>query len=134
NAPVEEAEELVERVRESKMAQLFENMQKMDIQAMRREVEAAKKELEMAQKLAKEAEQQWRKEVEQQRKEAEQQRKEAQQQWNEAAQNAERGIRVFIESCQEFALSKEEAVSRLIEKFELELEVAESKLTQYWKQ
>ena len=112
NAPVEEAEELVERVRESKMAQLFENMQKMDIQAMRREVEAAKKELEMAKKLAKEAEQQWRKEAE---------------------FKVENGIQIVIENCQEFALSKEATVERLISKFHLDKDEAEGKTERYWK-
>jgi len=36
NVPLDEAEELVEKVKEKKMAELFENMEKMDIQAERR--------------------------------------------------------------------------------------------------
>lgn len=42
NVPVAEAEELVGKVREKKMAELFENMEPMDIQAERRNTAEAK--------------------------------------------------------------------------------------------
>lgn len=42
NVPVAEAEELVDKVREKKMAELFENMGPVDIQAERRNTAEAK--------------------------------------------------------------------------------------------
>ena len=48
NVPVPEAEELVERVREKKMAELFECMEKMDIQEERRKTAEQKRRAEEA--------------------------------------------------------------------------------------
>ncbi len=46
NMPVEEAEDLVGKVREKKMGMLFENMVKMDIQEERRKTEEQRRKTE----------------------------------------------------------------------------------------
>lgn len=74
NVPVPEAEELVGKVKEKKMAQLFENMEKMDIQAERRKTARATKKAEKAEQKAAEAEQ---KAAEAERKAAEAEQKAA---------------------------------------------------------
>ncbi len=118
NVPVPEAEELVERVREKKMAELFECMEKMDIQEERRKTAEQKKRAEEAEERTAE-----------QKKLAEKQKERAE----EAEKKVEQGIVVFIENCQEFALPKEAVLHRLITKFELTREQANSKLEKYWK-
>ncbi len=118
NVPVPEAEELVERVRDKKMAELFECMEKMDIQEERRKTAEQKK-------LTEEE----RRRTEEQRKRAE----EAEERTEQAEKKVEQGIAIFIENCQEFALSKEEIQHRLITKFGLTKEQANSKLEKYWK-
>ena len=97
NMPVEEAEDLVGKVREKKMGMLFENMVKMDIQEERRKTE-------------------------EQRLRAE-----------EAEQKLEDSIRLFVESCQEFGIAKEEIVAKLAEKYQLELEEAGKMVEMYYK-
>ncbi len=104
NMPVEEAEDLVGKVREKKMGMLFENMVKMDIQEERRKTE-------------------------EQRLRAE----EAEQKAEDAIQKLEDSIRLFIESCQEFGIAKEEIVAKLAEKYQLELEEAGKMVEMYYK-
>lgn len=43
------------------------------------------------------------------------------------------GIRDCVEMCQEFAVSKEETIKRLVEKFSLEVETAEGYIEEFWK-
>ena len=138
NVPIPEAEELVGKVREKKMGELFANV-KIDIQAMRREVAKAEQKLdETEQKLD---------ETEQKLDETEQKLGETEQKLDETTQKlmaadreaelerhkAETGIRVFVESCQEFGLSEADTLLRLIAKFEFETGLAEMKLKEYWK-
>ncbi len=132
NVPVPEAEELVEWVSEKKMAELFECMEKMDIQEERRKTaeqkkltEAERRRTEEQKKRAEEAEER----TEEQRKRAET----AERLTKVAEKKVEQGIAIFIENCQEFALSKEEILHRLITKFGLTREQANSKLEKYWK-
>ncbi|MCM1186482.1 MAG: hypothetical protein NC251_01380 [Lachnoclostridium sp.] len=57
NVPVVEAEELAGKVKEKKMAQLFENMEKMDIQAERRNTAREAERADKAERRAEAAEQ-----------------------------------------------------------------------------
>ena len=110
NVPIPEAEELAHKVRKKKMAQLFENMEKMDIQAERRNT----------------TEQRMRAEA------AEQKTREAEQKALAAAQRAETGIQAFIEGYQELEVSKEITLQKLIDKFQLDEAEANIKLALYW--
>ncbi len=56
NVPIEEAEELAGKIKEKKMGLLFENMEKMDIQAERRNTEEQRKRADDAEKRADAAE------------------------------------------------------------------------------
>ncbi len=159
NVPIPEAEELVGKVREKKMGELFANV-KIDIQAMRREVAKAEQKLDEAEQKLDEAEQkldeteqkldeteQKLDETEQKLDAAEQKLDEAEQKLDETTQKlmeadreaelerqrAEMGIRVFVESCQEFGLSETDTLTRLIAKFEFETDLAEKKMKEYWK-
>lgn len=123
-ATVEETEECVQKVKECKMGYLFENMEKMDIQAERKNTQEALKKLEEAEKKAKEAE----KKVE-----------EAEKKKEEVLENV---IKIFIEGFQEMGISKEITLAKVIEKFgsdftaQTQAEIsaeAESKINKYWK-
>ena len=46
----------------------------------------------------------------------------------------ERGILFFIESCQEFGLTKDAVREKMIGKFSLEVTEAENYLEKYWKE
>ena len=105
NLPLEEAEDLVGKVKEKKMGYLFENMEKMDIQEERRRTAQARKELEEAQRQAEEAQ-------------------------RETQENA---IRLFVEGFQEAGLTKEVTFKKLKEKFELTEAEASEKMNLYWK-
>ena len=93
NVPLQEAEELVEKVREKKMGELFENMEHMDIQAERRNTAEQRARAEKA--------------------EAQVEKEKMQ------------GIQLFIETCREFGLSREEMLGRLAKKYEISLQLAE---------
>lgn len=112
NVPLQETEDLVGKVKEKKMARLFENMDKMDIQLERRKTEEQ------------------RRKTEEERKRTEEQRKRAE----EAEQKLENTIRLFVESCQEFGASKEALVNKLVEKYQMESEEAKRKVERYWKE
>ena len=100
NVPPQEAEELVEKVREKKMGELFENMEHMDIQAERRNTAEQRARAEKAESRAEKAEAQVEKEKMQ-------------------------GIQLFIETCREFGLSREEMLGRLAKQYEISLQLAE---------
>lgn len=105
NVPLQETEDLVGKVKEKKMARLFENMDKMDIQLERRKTEEE------------------RRKTEEQRKRAE-----------EAEQKLESSIRLLVESCQEFGASKEALINKLAGKYEMESDIATTKVEKYWKE
>lgn len=112
NVPLQETEDLVGKVKEKKMARLFENMDKMDIQLERRKTEEE------------------RRKTEEQRKRAE----EAEQKAEEAIQKLESSIQLFVESCQEFGATKEALINKLTEKYQMEFVEAEAKVEMYWKE
>lgn len=118
NVPVPEAESMVGKVKEKKMAELFENMEKMDIQAERRKTEEE------------------RRKTEEQRKRAEEQRKraeEAEQRAEEMAQKLDDSTRLFVESCQELGATKEILAEKFAEKFQVERNIAIQTVERYWK-
>jgi len=92
NVPVEEAEDLVGKVKEKKMAELFANMEHMDIQAERRNTAEQRQRAERAEERAKrekERAEQEKERAEQERERAEQEKKRAEQE-KERAEQAER--------------------------------------------
>lgn len=111
NVPVSEAEDLTDKVREKRMAELFENMEKLDIQAERKNTE----------------EQRQRAEAAEQKAEAAEQKAEA------AEQKAEANLAVLIESYQDIGMSMDSAVKKLMEKLGMEEEDARTKTGCYWK-
>ena len=92
----EETDDAVQKVREHKLGYLFENMEKIDIQQLRKEAEDWRKLGEKERQKAKEEqqkakeEQQKRKEEQQKRKEEQQKRKEEQQKRKEEQQKIKR--------------------------------------------
>lgn len=109
NMPVSEVEELAGKVKEKNVSQLFENMEKMDIQLERRRTAEAERKAEEAERKA------------------EKKVKEAEKEFSEV------NIKSVIELCQEFGASEEIAVRKLVEKYGLSLEEAEKKVDEYWK-
>ena len=47
-------------------------------------------------------------------------------------QGKEQGIRALIETCREFGASREDTVSRLVQKFSMTPEQAEIRIEKYW--
>ena len=114
NVPVEETEELIGKVKDRKMGQLFENMDKMDIQAERRKTEAERK----------------RTEAERRRTEAERKRTEAERE--EKKEALEKGKKELIKVCRKLNASKEFAVKNLMEAYSLNREAAAKTVERYW--
>ena len=160
NVPAQEAEELVGKVKEKKMARLFENMEKMDLQLERRRTEEQRQKTEeerrrteeqrqKAEEQRQKAEEQ-RQKAEEQRQKAEEERKraeeaeqkanEAEKKANEAEQKADEAInklgnsiRLFVESCQEFGAGKEELAEKLALAYQMEPDIALAQVEVYWK-
>ena len=118
NVPVEEAENLVGKVKEKKMAELFANMEHMDIQAERRNTEEQRQRADKAEERADKAEERADK--------AEQELEKAKRMYSEA-------VKLFIENCQELSASKEKTMERLIKKFGFDVQQAQEELRLYWK-
>ena len=115
NVPISETEKLTGKVREKKMAELFADMEKMDIQAERKKTA----------------------EAENRANEAENRANEAEAYANEEKIRADKaeieGIKSLIELCQEVGLSKEAAIRKLMDKKGLNQEESASKVEIYWK-
>ncbi|MBR3825633.1 MAG: Rpn family recombination-promoting nuclease/putative transposase [Lachnospiraceae bacterium] len=112
NVQVEEAEDLAGKVREKKMGMLFENMEKMDIQEERRKTEEQRRRAE----------------------EAEQKAEEAKQKAEETMKKLEDSIRLFVESCQEFGISRASIKDKLVGKFDLDMDSADQVIANYFKE
>ena len=119
NVPVEEAEELVEKVKEKKMAELFENMEKIDIQAERRKTAKQKVRADKAER------------AEQAEERAEQAEERAEQAEEKAFKEREHGIKAYIELCKECQLSKNVVLCKLMEQYALDYDNAEEYLKRY---
>ena len=107
------------------MGYLFENAEKMDIQAERRKTAEALQRLEEAEHKATEAEQK--------ATEAERKTKEAKLQVAEAEQKTEQTVKAMIEYAQELGANQNQLITRLIEKFNLDQQEAEESVEKYWK-
>lgn len=118
NVPIVEAEELVDKVKEKKMAELFENMEPMDIQAERRKTEEQRRKTEEE-----------RRKTEEQRRKTEEQRRRAE----KAEADLEKVICAFIEMCREFSMTKEATIQKAVEKFDINEKEASEKVGKYWK-
>ena len=125
NASPEETEQCIKKVKERKMGYLFENAEKMDIQAERRKTAEALQRLEEAEHKATEAEQK--------ATEAERKTKEAKLQVAEAEQKTEQTVKAMIEYAQELGANQNQLITRLIEKFNLDQQEAEESVEKYWK-
>ena len=111
NVPTKEAEECVKRVKERQMGYLFENMEKMDIQAERRNTEEAQKKL-------KEYQQEAEKKLDRYQQEAEEARR--------------RHIEDIIAVAKEYGADKPAITEKLIEKCSLNRKEAEEAIERYW--
>lgn len=103
NVPVSEAELLTDKVRKKKMAELFADMDKMDIQAERRNTEEQRQRAETAEQKAEAAE-----------------------------QKAEVSIALLIESYHDAGMSRSIAQQKLMEKLGLDENEAKSKIERHW--
>ncbi len=107
SVPVDEARQYVEMMEECHMGELFENFEKIDIQAERRNTEEARKDATEARKDATEAR-------------------------KEAAKAKENLIKSCVSLCQEFGSTRETAIEKLMEKCGLSRKQAEEKVNLYW--
>ena len=112
NMPMDEVEDLVGKVKDKKMSELFASMEKMDIQLERKKTADAVKRAEDAVKRAEDAEKKI-KEME--------------------GQIFESNIISIIELYQDFGLSEELAVHKIIDKYNLSMGDAKRKVQRYWK-
>ena len=139
NVPVPEAEELVGKVKEKKMAELFENI-KIDVQETRRQAE---EQVRQAEEQVRQAEEQVRQaeervcQAEERACKAEERVCQAEERVCQAEERAyqaeEQAIRTSIETFQELGVSRDMVFSKLVEKYSLSEELAEAKLREYWK-
>ncbi|MCD7982082.1 MAG: hypothetical protein LUF32_07215 [Clostridiales bacterium] len=103
NVPVEEANQYVEMVEECHMGYLFENIEKMDIQAERRNTAQARKEAEEAKQKAEEAE-----------------------------QKMQRVIKTIISMSRNQGSTRRETIVSLVEQYGFSHEEAESSVDLFW--
>ena len=139
NVPVPEAEELVGKVKEKKMAELFENI-KIDVQETRRQAE---EQVRQAEEQVRQAEEQVRQaeervcQAEERACKAEERVCQAEARGCQAEERAyqaeEQAIRTSSETLQELGISRDMVFSKLVEKYSLSEELAEAKLREYWK-
>ena len=107
-------QECVQKVKERKMGYMFEHMEKMNIQEERRKTAKAEK---------------WAQEAEQKAQEAEQKAEEAEQ---KAEESEHITIKSIVSVCRKHGISKEEAISEVMDNCELDKETAEEKVNQQW--
>lgn len=144
NIPVDEADNYVQVIGGNHMGYLFENMEKMDIQAERANTAEARKQAEEARRLADEAQKQ-ADEAQKQANEAQKQADEAQKQVAQLQQEKETlrteiAYQSYITACRDFSCTKEAAARKFAEKFQTSLaddpqealKKAYEKVNQYW--
>ena len=123
NVPVPETERLTDKVREKKMGELFENMEKMDIQAERRNTALEKQRADEANVRANEAE-----------KQAAEERNRAEKEKKRADIAEENSIKLLVELCQDLGASMDAAMQSLRDKKDMTMEEAQKKVEIYWKE
>ncbi len=124
NMPVEEAEDLVGKVREKKMGMLFENMVKMDIQEERRKTEEQRRRTEEERRKTEEQ----RRKTEEQRRKTEEQRLRAE----EAIHKFETSMKLFIKDCMNTHMLQDETIEKVMSIYQIDKEEARKKVEQYW--
>lgn len=127
NVPQEEAKDFIDHMGAKDMGYLFENAEKMDLQAERRNTQEAQKKLKRAEERAKTAEEQ-AKAAEERVKTAEEQAKAAEEKVISAENSVKLMIGNLIELCKKENLTKEETKRRLRELYK----VGESDLANYF--
>ena len=119
------------------MGYLFENAEKMDIQAERRKTEEQRKKTEEEKKKTEEE----RKKAEEERKKAEEalwKLEEAERKATDAQkkleQEKELSIKAMVECAQELGANKSQTVKKVVEKFNLTQQEAKKSVKVYWKE
>ena len=108
-ASPKETEQCIKKVKERKMGYLFENAEKMDIQAERRKTAEALQRLEEAEHKATEAE-------------------------RKLGHEKEQVIKGMIESLQECGIAKKQVIIKVAEKCGLTQQEAEKNVKMYWRE
>lgn len=119
NLPEDETRQYIRNVEGRDMGYLFENMEKMDIQAERRNTAEAREEARQAKEELRQAKEEARRRKEEVQKDIEKEKEE--------------GVRLFIEGYQEVGITREMTSQKLQEKFGLSEEAALEKVALYWK-
>ena len=119
NLPEDETRQYIRNVEGRDMGYLFENMEKMDIQAERRNTAEAREEARQAKEELRQAKEEARRRKEEVQKDIEKEKEE--------------GVRLFIEGYQEVGITREMTSQKLQEKFRLSEEAALEKIALYWK-
>ena len=128
NMPETEAAVYVKKVKERNMGYLFENMEKIDIQAERKRTADARREREKAEKERDQAEKE-RDQAEKERDQAEEKLEQAKMQMQQNLESErERSIRTMVELALQFGISQEEILRKIVHQYELAAEKAE----EYW--
>lgn len=122
NMPQEEAAECVEKVKERKMGYLWENMEKMDIQAERRNTAEARKQADEAEKRADEAV-----------KRLEDTKEQLEKSLKYAEEIRRENLAAIINTAQKFGANKAQAAEQLMQVHNLSHEEAEAEVNRYWK-
>ena len=124
NVPEEETEELVGKVKEKRMAELFGNMEKMDIQAERRNTREARERANQAEERAEKAENAIK----------EEQKKVTEANWKvrEANRKVIEAQNELLNSIRELGGSEEYAKKKLCNTFALSETEAQQKVEKYW--
>lgn len=137
NIPVDEADNYVQVIGGNHMGYLFENMEKMDIQAERANTAEARKQADEAKRLADEAQ----KQADEAQKQADEAQKQvAQLQQEKETLRTEIAYQSYITACRDFSCTKEAAARKFAEKFQTSLaddpqealKKAYEKVNQYW--
>ncbi len=144
NLPEEKTEELVGKVKDKKMGYLFENMDRIDIQAEWRKMDAVWRKLdEKSQELDEKSQELNEKSQELNEKSLELDEKsqrlsvaeqEIAEERRRLAEETLRMIRLMIETCQELGMHKESVRQKICESFDLTEERANSEMALYWRE
>jgi len=145
NVPVPDTEKLTDKVREKKMAELFADMDKMDIQAewkktaeANKRADEAERRADKAEKLAAEAQRhvsEIQKQLQTQLQDMQKQvQKQIQKQTQELEEKLEENsIKSLVELCQKLGTTKASAIENLMEQKPMNPEKAREKVELYWK-
>ncbi len=132
NMPVDDAKECVKKVKDRDMGYLFENMEKMDIQAERKKTAEAERKAALAEQKAKSAEQKVARELKAAKVAQAKAAQEIKELKEKNEQQLESAIKNYIQLCCQFHMEKDGAKSLLMGKYHLNKSAAEDKIRKYW--